>query len=170
MLSKPLKASVPYLCTPQVPLQNVLAQHDAHILYTEPKNYILYQQRNQRSLASETKPNNPKLHCYMLWFYVDSEAWWFLMSLSKLLMCKRNWDVQAVQLRQEAVILPCSLGAMYCYLQGMSQYGGKHTEIHHKHQVINFLALDKESISSSSELFACVHLVPGILLCSRGFF
>ena len=134
----------------QVPLQKVLAQHDAHILYTDPNNYILYQQRNQRSLASETKPNNPKLHYYMLWFYGDSEASWFLMSLSNLLMRKWNWDIQAVQLRQEAVISPCSLGAVYCYLQGMSQNSGKHTEIHHKHQVINFLALDMESISSSS--------------------
>jgi len=129
---------------PQVPVQKVLAQRDAHILYTDPDNDILYQQRNQRSLASDTKPNNLQLHYYMLWFYWDSEAWWFLTSLSDLRMCKRNWDVQADQLRQEAVILPCSLGA------GMSQDGGKHTEIHHKHQVINFLAFDMEGFSISS--------------------
>lgn len=135
---------------PRVPLQKVLAQRDAHCLYTDPNDYILYQHRNQCSLASETKPNNPKLHYYMICVCGDSEAWWFLMSLPNLLMCKQNWDVQAVQLRQKAVILPCSLGAVYCYLQGMSQNGGKHTETHHKHQVINFLALDTESIFSSS--------------------
>lgn len=42
------------------------------------------------------------------------------------------------------------LGSSVLLPARMSQNGGKHTEIHHKHQVIHFLALNMESISSSS--------------------
>lgn len=93
------------------------------------------------------KPNQTTQICITI-CYGDSEACCFLMSLSNLLMCKQNWDVQIVQIKQEAVVLPH-------YLQGTSQNGGKHAEIHYK-QVINFLALGMESISSSSRA-VCLH-------------
>lgn len=87
------------------------------------------------------------------------------------LMCKHNWDAQAVQLRQEAAVLPCSLGAVYCYWQGTSQNGGKHTEIHHKHQVIHISWLSVwKAFPVPQALFACTQLDPGILLSSRGLF
>lgn len=78
----------------QVPLWNIFVQQDAHILYTAFTNCILCQQKNQCSLASETKPNNPKLHykCFV-----------FMGNLNLIHMQVELECTQAVQLRQEAV-------------------------------------------------------------------